>query len=123
MSVKSTSTILAGICALVIFHAGLAYAKHFPVKLKGYDGKELSIDSKEPYSPKQRLPFPAGKDGRFGEGCHIRPVQPQKALDTLCRDVRQMVTPCIRFQPVGCKDKQEFFGYRQIGLFLCPEVW
>ena len=53
MSVKSTSTILAGICALVIFHAGLAYAKHFPVKLKGYDGKELSIDSKEPYSPKQ----------------------------------------------------------------------
>lgn len=53
MSVKSIGIVLAGVFALVFVHGSVAFGKHIPVKLKGYDGKELKIDSKEPYSPKQ----------------------------------------------------------------------
>lgn len=45
--------VLLGVVALLLFSAGLVLAKHIPVTLKGYDGKELTVDSKEPYSPKQ----------------------------------------------------------------------
>lgn len=41
----------AAALALVGFQA-VAWASHEPVVLKGYDGKELALDSKAPYSPK-----------------------------------------------------------------------
>jgi len=43
-------------CTLALFialAAGVAWGGHDPVTLKGYDGKELSVNSHEPYSPRQ----------------------------------------------------------------------
>lgn len=46
--------ILSALVISVALQGGLVWGAHEePVVLKGYDGRELSMDSKEPYSPKQ----------------------------------------------------------------------
>jgi hypothetical protein len=45
--------LFAGLFTLVVTHGGLAWGQHVPVSLKGYDGKELTVDSTKPYSPRQ----------------------------------------------------------------------
>lgn len=51
MDKKAIFTSTVALC--IALAAGVAWGGHDPVALKGYDGKELSTGSQEPYSPKQ----------------------------------------------------------------------
>jgi hypothetical protein len=53
MSTTTIRTLVAGFFVVLVLQSGLAWSGHETVTLKGYDGMELTIDSKEPYSPKQ----------------------------------------------------------------------
>ena len=46
--------ILSALVVAVALPGGLVWGAHEePITLRGYDGKELSMDSQNPYSPKQ----------------------------------------------------------------------